>query len=140
MRILFSILSFLFTVALCFVLDTKSLFKLPLGKFLSPQAGIWQNAESFETDFSDQLHFDQLKGKTNVYLDERLVPHVFAEEESDAFFVQGYLHAKFRLWQMEFQTLYAAGRASEVVGDVALNHDREFRRLGLVYSSIRIAS
>ena len=135
MRILFSILSFLFTVALCYVLDTKSLFKLPLGKFLSPQAGIWQNAESFETDFSDQLHFDQLNGKTTVYLDERLVPHVFAEEESDAFFVQGYLHAKFRLWQMEFQTLYATGRASEVVGDVALNHDREFRRLGLVYAA-----
>ncbi len=135
MRILFSILSFLFTAALCYVLDTNSVLKLPFGKFLSPQSGIWQNAESFEADFSDNLKFDQLIGKTNVYLDERLVPHVFAENESDAFFVQGYLHAKFRLWQMEFQTMYAAGRASEVVGDVALNHDREFRRLGLVYAA-----
>ena len=130
MRILFSLLSLLFTAVLCYILDTNSVFKLPFGKFLSPQAGIWQNAESFDADFSGNLKFDQLIGETNVYLDERLVPHVFAENESDAFFVQGFLHAKFRLWQMEFQTLYAAGRASEVVGDVALNHDREFRRLG----------
>jgi penicillin amidase len=30
--------------------------------------------------------------------------------------VQGYLHAKDRLWQMEFQTHFAAGRLSEIVG------------------------
>ena len=40
-------------------------------------------------------------GKVEVYLDDRLVPHIFAEDETDAYFVQGYLHAKFRLWQME---------------------------------------
>ncbi|HRF27377.1 MAG TPA: penicillin acylase family protein, partial [Ferruginibacter sp.] len=49
--------------------------------------------------------------------------------------VQGYLHAKFRLWQMELQVLVAEGRASEVLGDVALNHDREFRRLGMPYAA-----
>ncbi|RYG47880.1 MAG: penicillin acylase family protein, partial [Chitinophagaceae bacterium] len=47
----------------------------------------------------------------------------------------GYLHAKFRLWQMELQALAAAGRATEVVGEAALTHDREFRRLGMVYAA-----
>ena len=51
------------------------------------------------------------------------------------FFVQGYLHAKFRLWQMELQTHAAAGRASEIIGSKALAHDREFRRLGMGYAA-----
>lgn len=105
------------------------------GQFLSPQHGFWQNAESEKEDFSANLSFKQLSGKVSVYLDERLVPHIFAENENDVYFVQGYLHAKFRLWQMELQTLSAAGRASEVVGEIAINHDREFRRLGMVYAA-----
>lgn len=36
---------------------------------------------------------------------------------------------------MELQTHAAAGRASEIVGDKVLNHDREFRRLGMVYAA-----
>lgn len=36
---------------------------------------------------------------------------------------------------MELQTFAAAGRASEIIGKKALNHDREFRRLGMVYAA-----
>jgi penicillin amidase len=38
------------------------------------------------------------------------------KNDEDAYFVQGYLHAKFRLWQMEFQAKAAAGRLSEILG------------------------
>ena len=58
-----------------------------------------------------------LKGKAQVYFDESLIPHVYANSEVDACYIQGYLHAKFRLWQMEFQTHAAAmGRLSEILG------------------------
>ncbi|RYF87934.1 MAG: penicillin acylase family protein, partial [Chitinophagaceae bacterium] len=135
MRIIpFSLFAVL-TVATIFLLNTKTLLPAPLGKLLSPQHGVWQNAEAADADFSADLQFDALKGKTDVYFDERLVPHVFAEVETDAYFIQGYLHAKFRLWQMDLQTLSAAGRASEAVGEIALTHDREFRRLGMVYAA-----
>ena len=135
MRIFLFVLFTVVTVGLCYILDTKKILPAPLGKLLSPQEGIWQNAENRNADFSADLHFKKLNGKTTVYLDDRLVPHIFAEQENDAYFVQGFLHAKFRLWQMELQTLAAAGRVSEIVGDVALNHDREFRRLGMVYAA-----
>ena len=135
MRILPLIISTAITVGLVVTLNTKLLLKAPLGKLLSPQHGVWQNAENMNTDFGADLKFPQLKGKVNVYLDERLVPHVFAEEENDVYFVQGFLHAKFRLWQMEMQTHAAAGRASEIVGSIGLKHDREFRRLGMVYAA-----
>ncbi len=135
MRIIPFIISALFTSVLIIILNTSLLLPAPLGKLLSPQHGVWQNAENAHEDFTANLSFPQLAGSVNVYLDDRLVPHIFAEHENDAYFVQGYLHAKFRLWQMELQTLSAAGRASEVVGDIALNHDREFRRLGMVYAA-----
>lgn len=135
MKILPLIISAAVTTGLVITFNTKLLLPAPLGKLLSPQHGIWQNAENANADLKIDLSFPQLKGKVNVYLDERLVPHVFAEQENDVYFVQGYLHAKFRLWQMELQTHAAAGRASEIIGDKALNHDREFRRLGMGYAA-----
>lgn len=135
MRIIPFVISAAITVVLVIVFNSTLVLPAPLGKLLSPQHGVWQNAGWVNENFNADLKFPQLKGKVNVYLDERLVPHIFAGYENDAWFVQGYIHAKFRLWQMELQTLAAAGRVSEVVGDKALNHDREFRRLGMVYAA-----
>ncbi len=128
-------LSALVTLALCLILNSKILLPAPLGKLLAPQEGVWQNAEPVNMDYTAGFNFPDLEGKVSVYFDERLVPHIMAEAENDVYFVQGYLHAKFRLFQMDLQTLSAAGRASEVVGEIALNHDREFRRLGMVYAA-----
>ena len=133
------ILSAVITFALIILLNNTWKIggqQLPaFGKFLSPQHGLWQNAEPVKMDFTQDLRFPQLAGKVNVYLDDRLVPHVFAEQENDAYFVQGYIHAKFRLWQMEFQTHAAAGRLSELVGEKALSFDRDKRRLGMQFAA-----
>ena len=139
MRIIPFIISGIITLALIVFLNNSWVIggqaAPAFGKFLSPQQGLWQNAEPVDKNFSESLTFPQLKGKVNVYFDERLVPHVFAERDNDAYFVQGYLHAKFRLWQMEFQTFAAAGRLCELVGSKALNYDRDKRRLGMVYAA-----
>ena len=137
MRILPLLFSAAFTIVLIIILNTKLVVPAPLGALLSPQHGLWQNAEPADKNFSADLKFPQLKGKVSVYFDEKLIPHVFAAQENDVYFVQGYLHAKFRLFQMELQTNVAAGRAAEMVGEVALKHDREFRRLGMVYAAER---
>lgn len=135
MRIVPFLAAALVTTGLVVTFNSKLVLPAPLGKLLSPQHGIWQNAESADENFSADLKFPELKGKVDVYLDERLVPHIFAEQENDAYFVQGYLHAKFRLWQMELQTYAAGGRVSEIIGEKGLTHDREFRRLGMVYAA-----
>jgi penicillin amidase len=135
MRILPFVVSAVITSGLIIVLNSSLILPAPLGKLLSPQHGVWQNAEPASENFSADLTFPQLSGKVDVYLDERLVPHIFAEQENDAYFVQGFLHAKFRLWQMELQTFAAGGRASEILGQKGLEHDREFRRLGMVYAA-----
>lgn len=137
MRIIPFIISTVITLALVFALNKKWGGIPPLGKFLSPQQGFWQNAEPTDHDFNEELSFSNLKGKVDVYLDDRLVPHIFAEQDEDAYFVQGYLHAKFRLWQMELQTFAAAGRISEKMGNDPryINFDREQRRSGMVYAA-----
>jgi len=122
MRI-FCILSGIITIGLILLLNMQLTVggnKTPrLGFFLSPQKGFWQNAEPTNVVFNEHLSLHGLQGNASVYFDERLVPHVYAASDEDAFFVQGYLHAKFRLWQMDFQTAAAGGRLSEIMGDSA---------------------
>jgi len=141
MRIIHFSISLFATIALIILLGTKLVLPAPLAELLSPQHGVWQNAEPATINYSAELSFPRLKGKADVYFDERLVPHVFADNDEDAFFIQGYLHAKFRLWQMEFETHAAAGRLSEILGDkmgttdVLNKVDRYFRRLGMGYAA-----
>lgn len=123
------------TVGLVTVLNSTLVLPAPLGKILNPQSGVWQNAESANENFNANLSFPNLKGNANVYFDERLVPHVFAENDEDIYFIQGYLHAKFRLFQMDLQTKAAEGRASEIAGSKAIQFDREQRRLGMRYAA-----
>src|SRR5258708_3300773 len=139
MRIAPFLISFLLTAGLIFGLNTQWGRTPPLGKFLSPQHGCWQNAEPADKDFATTLSLPGLKDKAEVYFDEYLIPHVYANSQQDACYIQGYLHAKFRLWQMEFQTHAAAVRLSEILGPGVnngyLKYDRSMRRLGMVYGA-----
>ena len=139
MRIAPFLISFIATIVLIVVLSIPLGSIPPLGRFLSPQHGFWVNAEPVSKDFTEEFNFPELASKVEVYLDDRLVPHIFAQNDKDAYFIQGYLHAKFRLWQMEFQTHAAAGRLSEILGkgpgDAILDNDRLMRRLGMVSSA-----
>ena len=141
MRIFPFIISAIITTALIAVLSFKIGSNPPVGKLLSPSHGLWKNAEPSAISFSTDIITPQLRDEVTVSLDERLVPHVFAQNDYDAYLVQGYLHAKFRLWQMDFEAYAAAGRLSEILGEkigdnsVLEAHDRKFRRMGMVYAA-----
>src|SRR5256885_1237267 len=59
------------------------------------------------------------------------VPHIKARTLDDALFVQGYVVAEDRMWQMDSLRRLSAGELSEIVGVAALESDREARRLRL---------
>lgn len=65
----------------------------------------------------------------SVSFDELGVPHIRGGSLEDALFVQGYVTAQERLWQMDSLRRLAAGDLSEVVGPAALESDRESRRM-----------
>ena len=59
------------------------------------------------------------------------VPLIAAQDDEDAAFGLGFVHAQDRLFQMELQRRYGAGRLAEIFGRDALTIDREMRVLGL---------
>ena len=130
-----AIFSLVLTVALVYVLNTKLGDIPPIGKFLSPFRGFWQNAEPREVAATKQLAAAGLQAEVSILLDKNRVPHIFAQNNHDLYFAQGYYTAQDRLWQMEFQTHAAAGRISEIVGEKAIELDRFQRRMGMVYGA-----
>lgn len=134
MKLIKFIFSLLFTAAIFYGLNTKFGSIPPIGKFLNPYTGIWQNEKSIE-DFQDLSQLDGLTAPVNVHYDEALIPHVFAQNDQDLYRAQGYITAQHRLWQLEFQTHASAGRLSEVVGKDAIEYDRGQRRKGMVFGA-----
>jgi len=125
------------TVAFVWALNTKIGAAPPFGKFLDPFHGFWQNAEKVGKFNQADVDLPGLKGKVDVYYDDRLVPHIFAENDEDLYYMQGYVTAQHRLWQMEFQTYAASGRISEILGknDKLQAFDREKLRTGMVFGA-----
>ncbi|MGD9049976.1 MAG: penicillin acylase family protein, partial [Anaerolineae bacterium] len=72
-----------------------------------------------------------LSAPVEILRDEWGVPHIYAQNEHDLFFAQGYAHAQDRLWQMEFNRRVGSGTLSAVLGDSTLDIDRFMRTLGL---------
>ncbi|RZL17123.1 MAG: penicillin acylase family protein, partial [Pedobacter sp.] len=70
-----------------------------------------------------------------IAFDDKMIPHVFAQNDHDVYYAQGYVTAMHRLWQMDFQTRFASGRISEVVGEKAIEVDRYHRRMGMLYGA-----
>jgi len=56
-------------------------------------------------------------------------PHISAKSLADALFTEGYVAAGDRLWQMDTLRRLAGGELSEIVGQAALETDRDSRRL-----------
>ena len=135
MRQLKLFLTLVLTIGLIIVGSTRIGLVPPVGKLLDPFHGFWQNLESERLEEVYTLNLDGLQAPVTVLIDDRLVSHVFAENDHDLYFVQGYITAKDRLWQMEFQTHVAAGRLSEIVGQRTVKYDRFQRRIGMTSSA-----
>jgi len=67
--------------------------------------------------------------RATVVRDELGVPHISAASWEDAVFLQGYVTAQDRMWQMDALRRLAAGELAEVIGPAALDQDRDSRRL-----------
>ena len=77
------------------------------------------------------VKLDGLKAKVKVYRDSWGVPHIYADNEDDLFFAQGYVQAQDRLWQMELHRRMGSGTLSEVFGESTLDLDKFSRAVGL---------
>ncbi len=107
----------------------------PAGQFFHPSIGFWSNAETARVSGELRLNVDGLQNPVDVFFDERGVPHIFAENDHDLYFAQGYVTARDRLFQMELQIRAAGGFLAEWLGDDLISYDRHQRRLGMLYGA-----
>ena len=82
-------------------------------------------------EYKGTVAMNALDEEVSVYFDEVGVPHIFADNEKDAYKALGYVHAQDRLWQMELMRRIAAGRLAEIFGEDLVETDKLFRSMGL---------
>lgn len=133
--IIFSLLTAYLIHTLNNPIETSDKALPAIGKLVNPFSGFWSNAEPVETQGDMTLNLEGVDKTVSVYYDERMVPHVFAENTKDALFVQGYITAKNRYFQMDLSSRATAGRLSEVLGPDLLEMDLSKRRKGMVFAA-----
>ena len=79
---------------------------------------------------SGTLQLPALQAEVTIYRDDLGIPHIYAANEHDLFYAQGYVHAQDRFWQMEFWRHIGAGRISEITGEPGVENDTFIRTLG----------
>ncbi len=76
-------------------------------------------------------HLPGLHQPAAVIRDGADIAHVRAADEHDAFFLQGWVHAQDRLFQMDVSRRRASGTLAELLGSGALAGDVQLRTFGL---------
>ena len=72
-----------------------------------------------------------LEDTVRVRRDANNIPHIFAQNDHDALFLMGWVHAEDRLFQMDVLRRNFSGTLGELVGEAALPSDIQLRTLGL---------
>ena len=64
-----------------------------------------------------------LKKPVEIIRDQQGIPHIYAKNDDDMFFAQGYVMAQDRLWQLEMWRRWREGRLAEIFGPKAFDYD-----------------
>ncbi len=114
-----------------FYLETSHNGIPPIGELISPFNGFWTNYQLDNIDLDDEIELTGVSDQVSIIIDEYDIPHIYASNEEDLYFAQGYITAYHRLFQMDFLAHVAEGRLSEFFGKALLNFDRKQRRQGI---------
>jgi penicillin G amidase len=79
---------------------------------------------------SGTLRVRGLAAPITIETDAHGVPTIRAASEADALFGLGYVHARDRLWQVEYQRRIGSGRLAEILGPRLVETDRFLRTIG----------
>jgi penicillin amidase len=78
---------------------------------------------------SGELNMPGLIAKVEVIFDRWGIPHIYAENETDAYMTLGFVHAQDRLFQMEMLRRIGNGQLAEILGPDLVVTDKFFRTL-----------
>ncbi len=103
-----------------------------LGPVLVPGHGAWASAAGGQPVRSQTLSLPGLAHPVLVTFSSAGVASIRAADESDVFLALGYLHARFRLTEMDLERRLGEGRIAQLAGRPGLASDKFELRLGLL--------
>ena len=86
---------------------------------------------------ADPVDVPGLEGPARVDRDGNGIAHIRAGTRHDLFFLQGWVHAQDRLFQMDVRRRQAGGTLAELLGPAALPTDVQLRTIGLHRAAAR---
>ncbi len=87
-----------------------------LGPALVPGHGAWTSAAGGKLPVSQTLTLAGLSGPVRVSFSQQGMPAISAQSDADAFLALGYLHARFRLTQLDIERRLAEGKLAQLAG------------------------
>ncbi len=127
---IFYFISFIFTI-LKINQMLKKFSKVVLILVVLVAIGFWFFVQNSKPKYSGELQLNNLYDQVTIYYDDVGVPHIYAQNQHDAYLSLGYVHAQDRLWQMELLRRISAGRLSEIFGEEMIKTDKLFLGLGI---------
>lgn len=90
---------------------------------------IFIDAASAQTT-EDPIKLTGLVSNVEVNFDARSIPYINAANDADLYYVQGFVTARDRLWQMDLLRRVARGETAEIFGKATIEEDKKWRRYG----------
>jgi penicillin G amidase len=108
-----------------------------LGRALDPGHGAWAAAADARPISSQALALPGLGHPVTVTFNGHGVPGIHAASQADAYLALGYLHARFRLTEMDLERRLGEGRIAALAGRAGVPSDSFELRLGLLRTAQR---
>ncbi len=103
-----------------------------LGPALDPGRGVWTSAAGGEPVSSQTLSLPGLRQPAMVSFSSQGVSAISAASDHDLFLALGYVHARFRLAEMDEERRLGEGRLAQLAGPTDLASDKFELQLGLL--------
>jgi penicillin G amidase len=103
-----------------------------LGPALDPARGAWTSASGGQPASSQALRVPGLTAPVSVSFSSQGLASIGAANTHDLFVALGYVHAKFRLSEMDLERRLGEGRLAQLAGPSDLSSDEFELRLGLL--------
>ncbi len=102
----------------------------PTGDAVHPMADVQAEGQT--------VQLQGLQAEVHVLVDAWGNPHVYAENERDLAFAQGFVTARDRFFMMDMNRRLATGTVSALLGDAGIETDVESRMVGQAYVTDRV--
>ncbi len=103
-----------------------------LGPALVPGHGAWTSSAGGRLPVSQTLTLAGLSRPASVSFTAQGLASISAADDDDAFLALGYVHAEFRLAEMDLERRLGEGRLAQLAGPADVTSDRFELRLGLL--------